>query len=115
MLNIDFFNVINQIDDLFSNLEYKKREETQNSLKMIFLNREDHDCKYTVEIYNNNSVKVTIPINTEYLYTTYFDNILNVTDYLSLHLDKNKRQHKSQIQTQIQNPKIPILNNNIII
>ena len=97
MLNIDFFNVLNQIDDLFSNLEYKKREtiEAPNLIKMIFINREDHDCKYTVEIYNNDNVKVTIPItNTNYLYTTYFNNIVSVIDYLSLHVDKNNYKNK---------------------
>ena len=101
MLNIDFFNVLNQIDDLFSNLEYKKREtiESPNLIKMIFINREDHDCKYTVEIYNNNNVKVTIPItNTNYLYTTYFNNIVNVIDYLSLHLNKNNSIIKQDIK-----------------
>ena len=104
MLNIDFINILNQIDDLFSNLEYKKQEisETPNQIKMIFLNREDHDCKYTVEIYNNDNVKVTIPINNNYLYTTYFNNVVNVTDYLSLHLDKNKRYNKYNNKTQTQ-------------
>ena len=94
MLNIDFFNVLNDIDNLFSNLTYKKREiiESPTLIKLSFINRQDYDYKYIVEIYNNDNVKVTIPINnTNYLYTTYFDNITCVLYYLSLHININSK------------------------
>ena len=98
MLNIDFFNVLNDIDNLFSNLTYKKREiiESPTLIKLSFINRQDYDYKYIVEIYNNDNVKVTIPINnTNYLYTTYFDNITCVLYYLSLHTNNTNNTNNT--------------------
>ena len=94
MLNIDYFNKIKKINKIFSDIDFTKnlvikdKKFTKNKIiKLVFIRKNNSEDKYSVLIYNDWNIKVTIPIkNSNYKYTSSFDNIESVYIYLHLHI-----------------------------
>ena len=89
MLNIEYLNVLKEIDSLFNNrLYYKNKEinESENIIKMLFKKQDNCEDLYSVIIKPNNFIEVTVPIkNSNYKYKTKMYGIEDVYNYLYLH------------------------------
>tara|TARA_B100000902_G_scaffold381983_1_gene419125 strand:- start:740 stop:1060 length:321 start_codon:yes stop_codon:yes gene_type:complete len=101
MLNIEFFNKLEEINKLFSNLHYNKSicnlnignlnignlNKNLENIYLIFKNKNNVEEKYLVIIHNDIDIDVTIPIkNSNYKYSTKLKNIYDVYNYLYLHI-----------------------------
>ena len=95
MLNIDYFNIITHIDRLFKNNDYYCKQLIEYKTGAIyyeFIKNDNIEYKYSIIIYNDNYIKVTIPIkNSNFKYSTYLENILMVYNYLYIHTKDNKK------------------------
>ena len=95
MLNIDYFNIIRHIYRLFKKNDYYCKQSIQYKTDAIyyeFIKNDNIEYRYSIIIYNDNYIKVTIPIkNSNFKYSTYIDNILTVYNYLYIHTKDNKK------------------------
>ena len=92
MLNIEYFNIILNIEKLFYNNKYskeekEKEEKERGEIEIIFKRIDNIEYKYEIRVYSENNIKVTVPIkNSNYKYTTRLHDIESVYNYLNYHL-----------------------------
>ena len=88
MLNIEYFNAIQEIKRLFSSNTYT--EETQitdnEKIKIVLKKKDNIEDKYIIEIDQSNIINVEIPIkNSNYKYRTTLNDLWSVYNYLYIH------------------------------
>ena len=88
MLSIEYYKMIQMIEDLFDNNTYiKKNNKNSNYIEINITKIDNKDYKYIVKIYStNNDIEITIPINnSNYNFKTILYDINSVYNYLYLH------------------------------
>ena len=92
MLTIDYFKKIMEISKIFSNIEYNRfiniLNENKDNIHLIFKKKINKEFKYEIFIHNDYEIDVKIPIkNSNYKYSTKFNDINSVYNYLCLHIN----------------------------
>ena len=99
-MDIEFYNILLNIDKLFQEPKIKNKYNQCISSKkhiddyeqiIIYKKRDNREEKFIIHIYNPNHIVCSIPIkNSNYLYTTIFKyneyTIHAVYEYLNIHL-----------------------------
>lgn len=88
MLNIEYFNTIKEIKNLFSSNIYTEKTQIieKEKIKIVFKKKDNIEDKYIIEIDQSNIIKVEIPIkNSNYKYRTTLNDLWSVYNYLYIH------------------------------
>jgi hypothetical protein len=86
-----FYKHIVEIDKLFNKNVYltqisSKSTNESYAQTIIYKNKDNSETTFTINIFSQHYIKVTLPINnSNYLYTTNFQYIEDVYNYLKVH------------------------------